>query len=121
MRIELGKEERRKDGSLELPVLIKVPLAKLELLPHEGVHVGSLSLCIMSRDADGNLSTPRPVPLPIEIQNERLLAALSQSAAYSATLRLRPGAQKIAVGVRDEVAGVTSTLNLALALRGKGR
>ena len=45
---------------------------------------------------------------PIAVPNDRLAGALSQSAGFTMRLAVRPGRQRIAVGLRDEVARTES-------------
>jgi VWFA-related protein len=109
--VELGKEERHEDGKFLLPVQIKIPIANLTLLPEEDRHVARVSLVFVAQDERGT-SDPVHLALPIDIPNTELLTALSRSAAYSARLTVRAGEQKLAIGVRDEIAQIDSTLNV---------
>jgi len=52
--------------------------------------------------------------VPIRIPSEKLEAARSQVAAFPITLALRPGAQRVAVGVRDDSASARSAVSLNL-------
>ncbi|MFQ5351104.1 MAG: hypothetical protein ACE5EG_11730, partial [Thermoanaerobaculia bacterium] len=46
--------------------------------------------------------------------NERILETADGRAAYRMRLEMKPGPQKISVGVRDRLGRVDSTLSLAL-------
>jgi VWFA-related protein len=101
-----------------VPVLVRVPLAKLVLLPQEDQHLGRVSIFVAVRDSQGRLSEPQKIEMPVRIPNDKLLEALSQSAGWATRLRMRPGEQKIAIGVRDELGAVASTINLNVDVGG---
>jgi len=126
IQLEVGKAERGgKDGGKDegskgylVPLLVKVPLGKLVLLPQQDEHLGRVSIFVAVRDGKGRLSDPQKIDLPVRIPNDKLLEALSQSAGWATRLRLRPGEQKIAVGVRDELGAIASTVNLNVDVGG---
>jgi hypothetical protein len=93
-------------------MLIKVPLGELALLPDQEFHRGRLSVFIAVRNENGGSSPVARVPMPINIPNDQINQALDQYAGYEFTLRMKEGFQRVAVGVRDEVASVSSTLRL---------
>ncbi len=113
--VELGDYEQQPDGTYLVPVLIKVPLARLALVPHRSHHVGRLSFVVMARSAGGDLSPPARGEVPIEIANAELLSAMGRMAGYRLQMRVAAGEQTIAIGVRDEVAREDTTLRLVLA------
>lgn len=112
--IELGRAEKEKDGSFLVPLLIKVPLSRIALLPRRASHIGRLSFVVIAQDASGGLSPPATGEVPIEIGNQELLTVIGRVAGYRLKLRMRGGEHTVAIGVRDEVAGEDSTLRLAL-------
>ena len=113
--VELGEPRRKEGGKYLLPVLVKIPIASLTLLPESDHHVARLSLVFVAQD-DRGTSDPVLFSLPISIPNSQLLTALSQSAGYSAELAVRQGEQKLAIGVRDEIAELDSTLNVVASV-----
>ena len=113
--VELGEAELQKDGTYLVPILIKVPMARLSLLPQRAHHVGRLSFVVMAKAADGGLSRPATGEVPIEIANAELLSAMGRMAGYRLQLRMSSGEQIVAIGVRDEVARRDATLRLVLA------
>ena len=119
VRVEIGKESPVKgDKSFVVPVLVKVPMSKLVLIPQDKAHLGRLSIFIAVSDRKGRLSEPQKIEVPVRIPNEELLTAMSQTAAYAAQIQMRPGEQKLAIGVRDELAAIDSTLNLNVQVGG---
>ena len=77
----------------------------MALLPREGVYRGKMLVSLAVMDDEGEMSPVQMVPVPIEIPESDIEIARTQVYVYSAGLQIRPGRQKIAVGVRDDVAG----------------
>ncbi len=113
--VDLGDIEAERDGTFLVPVLIKVPMAKVSLLPRQARHVGRLSFVIIAQSDDGGLSEPVTGVVPIEVANSELLSAMGQVAGYRMRLRTGGGEQLLAIGVRDDVAQQDATLRLSLA------
>jgi VWFA-related protein len=103
-----GKFIKRDDGTFLLPVIITVPIGQLVLIPSVNEHQGRISIHLTVRDQRGDLSPMVRREYPIIVPNERLAGALSQSAGFTMRLAVRPGRQRIAVGLRDEVARTES-------------
>jgi hypothetical protein len=110
--------ETRQDRHWVLPVLVRVPVSQLVLVPRDGEHHARVSIVIAVRDADGGLSSPQLIELPLTIPNDRLLESMSQEIGHGVNLLVRAGNAKLAVGVRDELAAVESTLNLNVSVGG---
>jgi len=119
VKVEIGEESPAKgSNTFVVPVMVKIPMSKLVLIPQDNAHLGRLSIFIAVADAKGRLSEPQKIDVPVRIPNEQLLSAMSQTAGYAARVQMRPGEQKLAVGVRDELAAVDSTLNLSIQVGG---
>lgn len=99
---------KREDGSFLLPVIITVPIEQLVLIPSIDEHQGRISIHLTVRDRRGDLSPTVHREYPISIPNDDLAAALGQSAGFTMRLAVRPGRQRIAVGLKDEVARTES-------------
>ncbi len=102
-QIEIEAERPGKGGTVELALLVKVPMAKLVLLPQENVHEGKLRIYVGAKDAKGRLSAITIVDAPIRVPNENLLTALGQIVGCRVTLVLRPGTHEIAAGIWDDL------------------
>lgn len=118
VRVELGEPQPEKKGQFVLPVLVKVPIAKLVLVPQQREHKGKLSVYVAVRDAEGRTSQPQRFDIPVDIPNESLLTAMSREVGYGMNLLVRGGDSKLAVGVRDEVGAIASTVNLNVTVGG---
>ncbi len=114
--IELAVEEAQPqdDGTFVVPVSVRVPLAKLVLVPGKTEHQGRVSMFVAVRDESGRTSQVNRHLCPIRIPNAEVLTALGQSAACGLRLRMRRGPQRIAVSVLDELTAIDSTIHLAL-------
>jgi hypothetical protein len=66
-----------------------------------------------ARDTRGRTSTITQVAVPIRVPDAELLTALGQTVAYRANLLLKDGTYTVAVGVRDELGNVGSTVTAA--------
>ncbi|MEM9291277.1 MAG: VWA domain-containing protein [Acidobacteriota bacterium] len=110
--------EAKKDNIFEVPVLVKVPLSELALLPGDDHHQGRISVFIALRDETGAMSPVQHIPLPIKIPNNRYQQAISQFAGYEFKVMMREGFQYMAVGVRDDVASTSSTVRLNFRVGG---
>ena len=112
--LETREQERQEDGNVVVPLLVKVPLGKLVLLPGETEHVGRVSMYVAVRDEKGRTSQVNHHLCPIRIPNADVLTALGQSAACGVRLLMRAGRQRVAVAVLDETAALYSTVSLDL-------
>jgi hypothetical protein len=106
----------RSGGSQErhVALLIKVPINELTLMPVHNEHLGQLSLAVAAQGEAGGASPPQQARVPIRIANSELLAAMSRVAGARLDLVLGPDRQKIAIAVRDDLSGGSSTLNLVV-------
>jgi len=98
-----GEITRRGDGTYLVPVIITVPIGGLVLIPAEEEHRGQISILLTVRDERGGLSSPQIREYPVPVANAHLAAALSQQAGFTLRLAMRPGKQRIVVGVRDDI------------------
>lgn len=115
-----GEIVLRENGTYLVPVIITVPIGQLVLMPSEEEHQAQISILLMVRDEKGDLSAPIQREYPIAIPNSKLSAALSQSSGFTMRLGVGPGRQRIAVGVRDEIARSESVALLEIDLDDEG-
>jgi hypothetical protein len=114
--ISIGKGEvlAREDGSLLVPIIIMVPIGQLVLVPAEEEHQGHITILLAVRDENGGLSPTQHREYPVPVRNLDLPTALNQSAGFTLRLAVRPGRQRIAVGVRDDIARTESVATLEI-------
>ncbi len=106
--IDRGRATPRDDGHYLVPIEVRIPLGKLTLVPQGEGHTGRVRLFVAAMDTKGGISEVQEVPIPIEIPAGELEQARGQNYVYQVQLLMRKGAQKLAVGVRDELAAVSS-------------
>jgi VWFA-related protein len=108
VEIEFGAPQRRQDGLYMQPVEVKIPIGKLVLVPKGANHEARVRLYIAASDPDGNTSDVQQVPLPISVPEAQVAEAVKKNYTYSVNLLMRGGEQKVAVGMRDDLAGQDS-------------
>jgi len=107
--LETGPQEDRGDGKFLVPVLVRIPIAQLVLLPAGESHLGQVTVSTAVRDLQGRMSSVSGRQFPLEIPNDQLLAAVQQQAGFTVGLVMRKGEQRIAVSVRDDKSLIEST------------
>jgi VWFA-related protein len=110
VQIEIGDPTPADGGQYAVPVRLRIPLFKLAILNQDQIYRGKLRLLVVTRDDDGGTSPVRQVEVPLNIPRQEVLSALGQYYLYTLTLKMKPGAQHVAVAVRDEIAAATSYL-----------
>jgi len=103
------------DGGYLVPVLVKVPIARLMLRPEGDRQTGQITALVMVRSAEG-LSDLQSWRYPINVTNDQMMEALGSKAGLVLHLVMGKGPQRIAVGVRDDVAGAEATATLEIDL-----
>jgi VWFA-related protein len=114
--IESSDQQPQSDGTYMVPLLVKVPLDQIVLIPKSTTHEGRISIYMVVRDDQGRLSDCHHREYPVEIENQQLVTAISQQAGFTMGMVMREGEQVVAVGVRDELSNsesiVTRTVNV---------
>jgi len=120
LSVELGSAVDRKDGNRVLPVLVKIPLEGLVLLPKGEVAGAQLTLFVSTWGADGDLRPIQKIPFHLAIPNDKLEGLSGESAAYELPLVVRDGDLRAAITVRDDNGVNESVLTVDLARHAKG-
>lgn len=105
----------REDGNAVVPMVLAIPVDNLELVPQGETHFASLSIYVSVKDKDGNPRPVQKVPFHLNIPDDKLEQARSDSAHYTLPLVLRPGDRQVAITVRDDVSRSLSTIRLDVA------
>lgn len=106
--MEFGPPERQTRKRFVLPVLVRIPVANVTLLPNGDRREGKLQIFVVVKDDDGGISELHQQTYPVAIGGDQLAKALTQEIGYLAKLELRPGRPVVAVGVWDEISGTES-------------
>lgn len=109
--VEIGEATPgEKKGQWLVPLLVKVPIGRIVLLPQGQVHEGRLSIFLGVRDRHGGMSPVHKAAVPVRVPNQQLLTALGQSAGFRLSVLMEAGEHAVAVGVRDEIGHVESAI-----------
>ena len=106
--VEFGQPRPREDGLFLVPVMVRIPIGRLVLVPREKTEDARVRLFIAALDSDGRTSDVQQTPVPISIPKADVTTAQGKQFVYSVTLLMRDGDQRVAVGVRDDVAAQAS-------------
>jgi hypothetical protein len=111
--MEFGKPTPRDDGFFLVPVNVRIPIGKLTLVPREQTQTedARVRLFIAALDSDGGTSEVQQTPVPISVAKADLETAKNKYFVYSVNLLMRSGEQRVAVGVRDDVAAEASFIS----------
>lgn len=95
------------DGTMLWPVNLNIPVAGLSA-GDDGRAVVTVVLCVAA--SDGTIARPQQLRLALTVPESNPEAI----GAAQVTLRTRPEGEKVAVGIRDELSGATSTVSVDL-------
>jgi len=103
-------------GQWIVPIVIRVPLDQMVLLPKDGGLAGDAQILVAVREPNGRSTPVQGMDLRIEIPADRVEEAAG--ALYPAELRLllREGVQRLAIGFVDTAAGVISFVTSDLTI-----
>jgi VWFA-related protein len=119
--IEFGQARAREDGFYLVPVMVRIPIGKLVLVPREKSDDAKVRLFIAALDSKGGTSDVQQTPVPISVPKAEVATAVNKQFVYSVTLLMRSGDQRVSVGVRDDVAAQASFVSRGVRVGGAGR
>lgn len=107
-----GQPQAGDEGKIVRSIQFRVPVESLVLMPTGQVHSGNVVAAVAVLDGSGRTAEPRLMRLSIAIPSDRY----QPDAVAARTLRLlmAPDTRRIAIGIRDETSGLTSTAALDL-------
>jgi hypothetical protein len=108
VQIEFEAGTKDEQGRIVVPVIVRLPISRLTLVPGERFHEGRLGFFVVATDSKGRSSPVVTKEVPIRVPNQELLSALGQLAGYRTTLMMREGDHVVAVGVQDRISRVSS-------------
>lgn len=109
--IDLSTVHFDEQGHQRLPILVKIPVESLVLLPVEDHYEGRISIHVGARDPAGQTSPIESVQVDIRVPSHHLESTTGQARVFGHHLMLEmsPGEHWVAVGVRDEVGNTEAT------------
>ena len=118
--LESQEQTRQEDGTFVVPIVAKIPVDKLVLIPQASIHEARLSIHVAVQDEQGSTSRVVKHLCPVRIPNSELLVALGREAHCGVRLRMSRGEQTVAVGIRDDLALLDSNAQLKIEVGGAG-
>jgi hypothetical protein len=110
--VEFGPIQPREDGFFLVPVIVRFPIGKLVLVPREsGTSDAKVRLFVSAIDSKENTSDVQQVVIPVSIPKDKIAEAVNKPYVYTVTLLMRGGDQRVAVGLRDDIAAQASFLS----------
>lgn len=106
--LSFGQPTPRDDGFFLVPIQVKVPFNKMVMVPREATNEANLRIWVAAMDGKGDTSEVAQTPVPISIPSDRLAETKDKYYVYTLSLLMRGGEQRVAVGVRDDVASTSS-------------
>jgi VWFA-related protein len=112
--IEFEAARPSEKGRLLVPIVVKVPIGNLALIPQNDLYRAAMRVSVAVIDEEGRLSPVQQEQVPIEIPESELGVARGKYYVYASDLLMRPGEQTVAVGVRDDLSGESSYVRRSL-------
>lgn len=103
VRLEIGEPGAPdRDGFVDVPIRVSVPIANIVLLPRSEFFEGRLRLYFGAVDEDGRDAPLRELPFELRIPASSVDIARKDEMARVISATMRPGSHKLVVAVRDE-------------------
>ncbi|HEV8630633.1 MAG TPA: VWA domain-containing protein [Thermoanaerobaculia bacterium] len=116
--LAFGQPTMREDGNAMVPIHLSIPLEKVTLVPQQENQEGRLRAFLAVMDDQGGISPVQVAPISIKIPTAHLAQAREKGWGYDVTLLMREGRQKVAVGLRDDLGGVSSYVSGGILVGG---
>lgn len=119
VELAFGTGQRRSDGNFLVPVRVVVPLKSLALVPQGDKYVANANIYMAALDASGRISDVQKTRLPISLAAATVEKERDKAAVYTFRLLMRAGEQRVAVGLRDEIASNNSFVTRSVVVGSK--
>jgi uncharacterized membrane protein YkoI len=115
MRVSATKGEAKKAGrKLAIPLRVSVPIRELTLLPADGRHAGAFTVYLMSGASYGEASAMIEETRSVDVPAAKLEAYQRGDLTYEVELQVDPDADRVAIGVMDQVGKTYGVTTLSL-------
>jgi len=104
-------------GNAQVPLHLRIPLDKVTTIPQHESQEAHLRAFIGVLDDAGNLSDVQVAPIMIQVPSADWEVAKRKGWGYDITLVMRPGPQKVAIGLRDDLGGTSSYVSGGIVVR----
>jgi VWFA-related protein len=112
--LEVGKAVPADRQNFAVPVIIRIPYARLAMLPEGSKMRGRVVFYFVVIDSAGKQSELTTQPVPIELDAGKFDALARKDFIYDVKLIMIPGGQKLSIAVRDDITNSTSYLQKAV-------
>lgn len=102
------------DAGTLLPVEVRIPIGKITMVQRGEFYYGKVRVAMALLDDEGNRSPVDQKEVPVEVPAADIEVARTKFFVYAAQLRVGKGRQRMVVTVRDELAGIESTVRKTL-------
>lgn len=115
LTVDLSTVQYDERGHQRLPILVKIPVGNLVLLPVDGHYEGRVSIHVGASGPSGQPSAIESIEVDIRVPKHHLEASQGQASVFGhrMTLEMNPGEHLLAVGVRDEMGDTEATTLIA--------
>lgn len=109
--IDLSTVHLDEKGHQRIPILVKIPVDNLVLLPVEDHYEGRVSIHVGARGPAGQTSPIESVQVEFQVPSHHLEDTEGQTRIFGhqVMLKMSPGKHLLAIGVLDEVGNVEAT------------
>jgi len=107
-QIEIGKLVKGEKKAYVLPLTLRVPYAKLTLVPDRGTLKGGLVFTAAVKGPDGRTTKPRSTRIAIDVPESAAAPGKSADLVWQTTFAVQPGDQVFSIAVTDEISRATS-------------
>jgi VWFA-related protein len=108
--LEIGKAAPADRDNFAVPVVIRIPYARLAMLPEGSKVRGRVVFYFVVIDSEGKQSELTTQPVPIDVDAKKFEALARKDFVYDVKLIMIPGGQKLSIAVRDDITNATSYL-----------
>lgn len=111
---QLGDGKKKRGAKGQVPLQVRIPIGALTVVPENGTHVGVFSIFVIAGSGGDEVSALRRQTQRFAIPPADLPTAVSGHFTYDLDLVLNEKADRVAVGVLDEVSKSYAVLRLPL-------
>ena len=103
VEIDLGQQTPADDGHMNVAIRVRVPIAKLVLIPQGDAYVARMRLYFGATDEKGRDAELQELPFELRIPSESIETAKQDEVSRIINATMRKGKQNLVIAVRDEI------------------
>jgi hypothetical protein len=118
--IRLGVAQEAEGEVVHVPLILRIPLGSLVLVPDQEYAEGHLTLFLATEDAAGRKPPPLRISVPVRASLDAFLQPEGHFVHHPITIAVRQGSPHLALGIWDDVGGRYAVLYKKIALASDG-